>query len=75
MEELMDAAEKGDAQAAIQGGKEVLTIRDCVDQDFEEAADWFRKAAEQGHVGAQYNMGVMYLDGEGLPMDVGEAVE
>jgi TPR repeat protein len=30
---------------------------------------WYRKAAEQGHAGAQYNLGVMYATGKGLPED------
>ena len=35
---------------------------------------WYRIAAEQGDVGAQYNLGVMYADGEGVPEDDAEAV-
>ena len=31
-------------------------------------------SAEQGDAGAQYNLGVMYRDGEGVPQDDGEAV-
>ena len=39
------------------------------------AADWFRKAAEQGHVLAQYKLGAMYDQGEGVPKDQAKAVE
>jgi TPR repeat protein len=37
------------------------------------AADWFRKAAEQGDTYAQYRLGVMYLKGDGVPQDKKEA--
>ena len=40
-----------------------------------EAAKWYRKAAEQGYVDAQYNLGVAYAHGEGVPEDDKEAVK
>ena len=30
---------------------------------------WYRKAAEQSHARAQYNLGVKYTNGEGVPED------
>ena len=30
-----------------------------------EAARWYRLAADQGHAGAQYNLGLMYANGRG----------
>ena len=33
-----------------------------------------RLAAEQGHIGAQFNLGVMYDTGEGVAQDAAEAV-
>ena len=35
----------------------------------DEAAVWFRKAAEAGHAGAQFQLGVMYGAGLGMPAD------
>jgi TPR repeat protein len=35
---------------------------------------WFRKAAEQGHAPAQYNLGVCYYYGNGVPQNYREAV-
>lgn len=35
-------------------------------QDHVVAAGWFLKAADQGHASAQYNLGVMYMLGEGI---------
>ena len=40
-----------------------------------KAAKLFRKAAEQGHVSAQFNLGVMYETGEGVPEDKAEATK
>jgi TPR repeat protein len=34
-------------------------------KDYTEAENWYRKAAEQGHVGAQYNLGLTYSKGKG----------
>jgi len=36
-----------------------------VAQDYAEAARWYRKAADQGGVAAQFNLGVMYYEGQG----------
>ena len=38
-------------------------------QDYAQAAAWYRKAADQGYAGAQYNLGVMYANGQGVPQD------
>ncbi len=38
-------------------------------QDYAEAVKWYRKAAEQGHATAQYNLGVMYGNGRGVTQD------
>jgi TPR repeat protein len=43
--------------------------------EHEEAADLYRKAAEQGHASAQSNLGYMYDNGEGVPEDDVEAVK
>ena len=44
-----------------------------VPQDYTQAAEWYRKAAEQGLDNAQYNLGVLYNDGQGVPQDYAEA--
>lgn len=38
-------------------------------QDYSQAAEWYLKAADQGHALAQFNLGVMYSEGQGLPKD------
>ncbi|MBQ4314147.1 MAG: sel1 repeat family protein, partial [Lentisphaeria bacterium] len=36
---------------------------------------WYRKAAEQGHATAQYNLGLCYYLGQGVTKDLAEAVK
>ncbi len=44
-----------------------------VAQDYVAAVRWFRAAAEQGNAEAQYNLGLMYLEGQGVKQDNVEA--
>ncbi|MGA9777156.1 MAG: tetratricopeptide repeat-containing serine protease family protein [Verrucomicrobiia bacterium] len=53
------------AQQALQvqsGGRGVA-------QDFAEAVKWYRKAADQNFAAAQYELGVCYMAGKGVPRD------
>ena len=34
---------------------------------------WFNKAAEKGHAASKASLGVMYLNGEGIPIDMVQA--
>ena len=38
-------------------------------QDFAKAVSWFRKAADQGDADAQFNLGLMYSNGQGVPQN------
>jgi hypothetical protein len=38
------------------------------------AAEWYRRAAERGHKDAQYNLGFMYLLGQGISADPTEGL-
>ena len=42
-------------------------------QDEKEAFEWYKLAAEQGHAHAQYNLGLMYNYGRGVPKNLVEA--
>ena len=44
-----------------------------VPEDDAEAVRWYRKAAEQGHIEAQYRLGRAYATGEGVPEDYVQA--
>jgi len=46
-----------------------------VQQDYAEAAKWYRKAAEQGFAWAQTALGFKYQEGTGVPQDYAEAAK
>jgi TPR repeat protein len=41
-----------------------------VEQDYEKAGEWFRKASEQGLAVAMYKLAGLYTKGEGVPKDM-----
>jgi len=47
----------------------------AVPQDCGQAAQWWRKGAEQGNAYAQYNLGLLYEKGTGVPQDYGQAAQ
>jgi hypothetical protein len=46
-----------------------------VSQDYAEAMRWYRRAAAQGDVDAEYGIGLLYANGWGVPSDIGEAAQ
>jgi len=46
-----------------------------VDKNYSTAVEWYRKAAEQGYEGAQFNLGVMYDKGWDVDKNELTAVE
>jgi uncharacterized protein len=46
-----------------------------MDYDPVSAAGWFFRAAEQGHAEAQFNLALLYLNGEGVDQDATKALE
>ena len=61
------------AQEMYDKGENYYYGRNGVGKDFTEAAKWYRKSAEKGHVGAQYCVGYAYEAGEGVVQDYVEA--
>ena len=58
--------------AAMSGNSNIQNEvgRKCLrEKDYEEAFDWFMKAAEGGNASAQYKLGLCYLDGKGVSQD------
>jgi len=47
--------------------------RGGVKMDLDTAAKWFEKAAERGVVDSQFNLGVMYETGKGVPKNLADA--
>jgi len=44
-----------------------------VPEDHVEAARWYRKAARQGNLQAEFNLAALYDIGQGVPLDHAEA--
>lgn len=44
-----------------------------VPKDFNQAAAWYRKAADRGNAPAQCNLGAAYFMGRGVPKDPAQA--
>jgi TPR repeat protein len=60
------------AEADFQRGIEFAEGRG-VARNYEQAAVWYRRAAEGGHPGAQRRLGLLYATGRGVEQDSGEA--
>ena len=58
---LTQQAENGDKNAQAK-------LADYYDdkQDYQQAFNWYQKSANQGYATAQYNLGVMYDEGQGV---------
>jgi TPR repeat protein len=46
-----------------------------IEQDYEKAVQWYKKAAEKGYARAEYNLGVMFEHGKGVEQDYEKAVQ
>ena len=68
------AAEPEDAEELNQQGVKHASGID-VPQDYKKAAEYYRRAAEQGHAQAQYNLGMLYRIGFGVTQDREQAIE
>jgi TPR repeat protein len=70
---LLESAKRGNSRAQALLGNMYGDGRG-VPQDFGQAMEWYRKAAEQGHRFAQYSLGLGYMTGlGGLPEDDAKA--
>ena len=66
---------RGDVEAEVALGNLYESGQSVLPLDPVQAAEWYRRAADKGHAGAQMNLAMMYLDGQGVPRDVPQAVE
>ena len=74
VEELLLLAEQN-PEAQYQLGLHYANGDGGVRRDWMQAAAWSRRAAEQGHVGGQFNLACFYELGRGVPKDLVQAVE
>ena len=69
-ERLHPLAEQGSADA-----QHIIGVIHANDQDFSVALQWFKKAATQGHVHAQFDLAMSYKEGLGVPQNHKEAIK
>ena len=70
--EVLAKAKAGDAASQEAVGLAYANGKG-VTKDYAQAADWFRKAADQGFEKAQHNLAVCYENGQGVPQDYTKA--
>ncbi len=70
-ESLLEKAKADDMEAMYQLGLSFAQPSDI--QDYEQARYWLKKAALLNHAKAQYYLGYMYAQGDGVESDPGEA--
>ena len=73
-EKALPLATRGDASAQFVVGKIYDYGNGGVKLSHETAVTWYRRAAEQGYAGAQFNLGNCYQLGEGVQQDKKQAV-
>ena len=69
--ELLERAERGDVEAMFRLG--IRYDQENGERDIVEAVKWYKKAAGLGHRDAQHVLGVLYVTGDGVPIDFAEA--
>ena len=74
LQNLQERAAQGDkdAQTAL---ADTYHAGKIVPQDDQEAAHWYRLAAEQNQPMAQYQLGLLYEQGQGVPQDDAQAAK
>lgn len=70
---LVEAAQSGDADTQLALGH-FYKKGWGVEQDSAQAAEWYRRSAEQCLPSAQYSLGAAYESGEGVPQDDEKAI-
>jgi len=74
LEQLADCARAGDADAQLALAKYFHQQPDNMDNEF-LAATWYLAAAKNGNIEAQYQIGLMFLDGRGVTDDAIEGFD
>ncbi len=68
-ESLLVRAEAGEVDAQQDLAALLATNSDGLGPDLQQGRHWYQRAAEQNLQNAQYNLGLMMLEGEGGPVD------
>jgi TPR repeat protein len=75
IEKAIAAANDGDEEAQVELGNGYFRGQPGLPKDYAEAAQWYRKAAEQGNSAGQEHLATMYRYGRGVPQDFAEALK
>jgi len=73
--QVIASAQEGDADKQLRLGNRYFKGNKGCDQNYERAAEWFQKAAEQGHAKAQMNVAFCFKKGKGVNQDPAKAFE
>ncbi len=73
LESIEVRAYNGDSQAQYELGMTYRYEWATVEKSDREAALWFREAADAGHAESQFELGLMYEFGEGVPLNLRRA--
>jgi TPR repeat protein len=68
-ERLLESAQKGDAEAQFELGKNYETGRIGLPKDLVQAEHWYRLAADQGDPFAEASLALLYQFGKGVRQD------
>ncbi|MEZ0224001.1 MAG: AAA family ATPase [Alphaproteobacteria bacterium] len=71
---LLKKAEGGDAEAQRQLGDRYFFGESGFQKDPVKAGEWYRRAADQGHADAQFNLGRCYETGTGVKKSPSDAI-
>ncbi len=72
--ELRARIAQGDVEAEVALGNLYESGQSVLPLDPAQAAEWYRRAADKGHAGAQMNLAMMYVDGQGVPRNISQAI-
>lgn len=75
LSELKKAAEAGDKNAQLLTGDRYYYGKGGAPRDRYQAFNWYAKAANQGCISAQFNLGHMYRNGTGTRQNMQKALE
>lgn len=69
----LSEAKSGNRDAQFNVGLFYHTGKAGVKKDYQQAVYWYRKAADQGQINAQGNLGYLYVNGIGVTQDYSQA--
>ena len=72
-DKMLEFAEDGLPEAQVEVGR-MYEMGDRLDQDYERAAYWYRRAHEQGNGDGTHLLATLHVQGRGVPKDAKQAM-